>query len=492
VPVFIRLNRKKQVRAGEARMLRDQISCTLELFAKLKRSVQSNVSIVHNFTYSYRLVSLPLAMFFVLLPQNIAPKADVPEKIGTRTLFQFRADDEKSVDALPAFLITITTSEKSIEREPLLSLNMETIDQFYSTTTKQIQVKYTVENLDDNWLITPFKIKDDLISSIECLPLPVNGLAPRDKIVCIGKYTYNTVDVNRDDIFHSAYVETQTGYVRYVSPKVWHEISATWLPALISSKLSNPTESNSRREGLDIRKLGPSAFEFENLGVKHTFWSGLVNADLSLKVEKISDVVSLPDFRCSSLQGTVFDDKNYNGQQDSDELGLPGVQLTTPRNGLFLTDLRGHFEIECIDMSEEFFTRRVGVKLDTNSLPALYHYPSDAPSYSKFQDGKFEDLNFAVVKRRLVRFDVAGEAFGRHNNRLLPEWRFTIGHVISTLRNEPSTLRLSYLLTGDPYPLGKSRVEILKDEIMAQWSDAGHPYELNIETQIVGNLKNYK
>jgi hypothetical protein len=491
-PVFFRLNRRKQVRAGEARMLRDQMSGSLELFAKLKRSVPSKAFSYQNFGYPYRLAGLPLVVFFALLPQNTAPKSDMLDRNGTGSLLPFRVDSQQRVDALPAFLITMTTSGESIDGGPLLSLNMETIGRFYSTTNTHIQVKYTVENLSDNCLVRPFKIEDDFISSIECLALPASGLAPRDKTICTGKYVSDAADVDGGSIFHSASVETQRDYVRSVSPKIWHEISATRFPAAIFSKMSIPAESSGRREWLDIRKAGPSAFKFENLGVHRTFRGGLVNADLSLSVEKNSDVVSLPDFQCSSLQGTVFDDKNYNGLQDSDEQGLPGVQLTTPQNGLFRTDLSGHFEIECIDMSEEFFTRKVGVKLDTKSLPVLYHLASDASRYSNFQDGKFEDLNFAVVKQRLVRFDVAGEAFGKHDNRLLPEWQFTIGHVISTLRKEPSILRLSYLLTGDPYPLGKSRVQILKNEIMNQWSDAGHPYELNIETQIVGSFKNYK
>jgi hypothetical protein len=491
------------------------MSGTLESLAKLRWGVRSGDSGKRYFVFLVRLTAFSVILFFALLPENRALKNDVLNKIELVNSSRFRSDDQKRVDGLSAFLITMTTSEESIEGEPLLSLKIDTMDRIYLETGTHIQIKYSVENVGDDWLVIPFKINDDLISNVECPRLPINGLAPHQKMMCFGEYVVVAADVHKGSIFHSAFVETQRDFVKSVSSKIWQEIHASQFPPIIHKKISSRVKLEGYDKGFDTSNIDYSSFGFESTSLQYfalraapppqvgesmvestqqrtgrIVRGGYIKPYSMFGFEEISDVVSLPDFQCSALQGTVFEDKNYNGVQDSDEPGLAGVQITTLRNGLFRSDMRGHFKIDCIDMSGEFFTQEVGVKLDLNSLPVTYHLASKNSRYVKFQNGRFEDLNFPVVKRRLVRFDVEGEAFAVENNRLLPEWQFTIGHVISALRKEPSILKLSYLLSGDPYLLGKSRVQTLKEEIMNQWLDAGHPYELNIDTQVVGKLKN--
>jgi hypothetical protein len=160
---------------------------------------------------------------------TLADPYEFPEEIELTRNKEF-------IDQVSAFLITMTTSEKSKIGEPLLLLKIEPVDSFYAKVGMRIQILYTVENVGNSQLLIPFRIYDDLISKIQCPIMPISGLAPHNKTQCIGMYVTNQMDVERGVIFHSVYVAAQIGFVKSISPKSVHRIPALQFQSIVLEK----------------------------------------------------------------------------------------------------------------------------------------------------------------------------------------------------------------------------------------------------------------
>ncbi len=215
-------------------------------------------------------------------------------------------------------------------------------------------------------------------------------------------------------------------------------------------------------------------------------------AENSLIAARISNLATAsvrvtpdPTFDCSDLIGKVFDDRNVNGYQDEGEPGIPNVRVVTVRGLLITSDEHGRFHIACADVPNEWRGGNFILKLDERTLPSGYRLTTENPRVVRLTRGKLSKLNFGAAIHRVVRLDVAPEAFVAGSDELVPVWQDGIAKLVETLRQGPSVLRIAYTGNpGDPPERARSRVEHLQQLIEARWDEHGCCYPLHIETEM--------
>jgi len=221
------------------------------------------------------------------------------------------------------------------------------------------------------------------------------------------------------------------------------------------------------------------------------------NAPISNTATATVRVVADPTLDCTDLIGKVFDDANLNGYQDTGELALPAVRVVTARGLQVTTDQHGRYHIACAVVPNETRGSNFIVKLDERSLPTGYRITTENPRVVRATRGKVIEANFGAGIHRVVRLDVADEAFmSGSQTDLAPEWQSGISQLIEQLEQQPSLLRLVYILgeEGDK-SLAEARLDALKDQIKRLWDDnAGRRlnegeekkdrYDLEVETNL--------
>ena len=205
-----------------------------------------------------------------------------------------------------------------------------------------------------------------------------------------------------------------------------------------------------------------------------------ISGEATATVEVIPD----PDFDCTDVIGKVFDDRNLNGQQDSGENGLTGVNVVTARGLISTSDKYGRFHITCAVIPDEDRGSNFILKLDERSLPTGYRLTTENPRVLRTTRGKMIRFNFGATIHRVVRIDISDRVFEPDTTDLRIQWTGRIAQLLEELKKAPSVLRLSYLVDVERNSLVRERLAALKKEITKQWKESNGGYRLDIETEI--------
>jgi uncharacterized repeat protein (TIGR01451 family) len=190
-------------------------------------------------------------------------------------------------------------------------------------------------------------------------------------------------------------------------------------------------------------------------------------------------------FDCGDIIGKVFDDKNNNGVQDNDEPGLPAARVTTVRGELITSDAEGRFHIGCADIGDARNGSNFLLKLDTRSLPSGYRLTTENPRVVRLTRGKLTKLNFGAAISRVIKLDLTDKVFAAGTVETPTKIRRALVALISKLDDQPSTIRLNYLVGREGKDIAAERVRFIEEFIGEMWREKGGRYKLPIESKLV-------
>ena len=193
-------------------------------------------------------------------------------------------------------------------------------------------------------------------------------------------------------------------------------------------------------------------------------------------------IVPDPLFDCSDIIGKVFNDKNINGYQDDDEMGLPAVRIATAQGLLVTTDKDGRYHIACAEVPNEMRGSNFILKVDERTLPSGFRISTENPRVVRLTRGKLVKANFGATIHRVVRIQLNALAFD--GTKLLIEHQEALNKTIQALQLKPSILRLAYQQGDETEEVVSERFEQLTEKIKQQWQDCDCQYELIIEQEI--------
>ena len=189
-------------------------------------------------------------------------------------------------------------------------------------------------------------------------------------------------------------------------------------------------------------------------------------------------------FQCSTILGRVFDDHNQDGHMDpkGGEKGLPNVRLISPRGVAIHTDAQGRFSVPCAALP-----RNIGgnymLRLDERTLPSGYRLTTENPRVVRVTPGMITRLDFGATLSRLIRIDLADNAFD--GSQMRAPLKQGIATLVEQVRATPAMLRITYQLApGEPQNLAQQRIKAVQAELRRLWPANGR-YELNVETRIL-------
>jgi len=205
---------------------------------------------------------------------------------------------------------------------------------------------------------------------------------------------------------------------------------------------------------------------------------------ISAEARAVVEIIVEPVFDCGDIVGKVFDDRNRNGYQDKGEPGLPGVRVATVKGWLITTDEYGRFHVACADLPEARIGSNFIMKLDERTLPTGYRLTTENPRVVRLTAGKLTELNFGASIGRVVRLDLADQAFRPGDVALAARWAEGIDQLIAVLAEEQSVLRLTYVDPGSDPEMAEARVKHIKELIAERWRQRKRSYPLEIETRV--------
>lgn len=196
-------------------------------------------------------------------------------------------------------------------------------------------------------------------------------------------------------------------------------------------------------------------------------------------------VVPDPTFDCTDVIGKVFDDRNANGYEDQGERGIPGVRLATARGLLITTDSEGRYHIPCAIVPNEMRGSNFVVKLDDRTLPSGFRVTTENPRDARATRGKMVRIDFGATVHRVVRVELADDAFEHGNEALRPQWQQRFDALPATLKSVPSLVRLAYRLRDEDRGLVERRMDYLIRTLRDRWRDDKGGYQLVIEQEVM-------
>ncbi len=207
-----------------------------------------------------------------------------------------------------------------------------------------------------------------------------------------------------------------------------------------------------------------------------------LGAEVSPRAEAVVRVSPDPLFDCAELIGKVFDDENQDGYQDQDEPGMAGVRLATAKGLLITTDNHGRYHVACAAIPNGQIGSNFVLKLDERTLPTGYHMTSENPRVVRLTRGKMSKANFGTALENIVKLDVTDAAFEGASNTLKPEFASQLGSLIESLKDQESTLRLTYHASANGR---EDRINELGSQIQDMWKVHGGDYDLEIERKTI-------
>ena len=161
------------------------------------------------------------------------------------------------------------------------------------------------------------------------------------------------------------------------------------------------------------------------------------------------------------------------------EPGIPGVRIYTVKGEVYTTDEHGRFHVACADLPRDIGSNFI-MKIDTRSLPAGYRLTTENPRAVRLTAGKVTKLNFGATISRLVRIDVANNAFVPGTNDPKPAFTAALARAVQQFHNKPSTVRISYLLRGEEKATARTRMRNVERALRQIWRKEGK-YKLMVE-----------
>ncbi len=195
-------------------------------------------------------------------------------------------------------------------------------------------------------------------------------------------------------------------------------------------------------------------------------------------------VIPDPTFDCTDIIGKVFDDKNLNGYHDEGEETLPGIRLATARGWLITTDNYGRYHITCAAVPNPYRGSNFIIKLDEHSLPSGYRVTTENPRVARLTRGKLAKVNFGAAIHRVVRLDLADDAFVKNSTELKTIYIERIDGLLNILKKAPSVLRINYLADYETEDIAEDRLEKAKTLISEKWQVIDCCYNLIVEEEI--------
>ena len=116
--------------------------------------------------------------------------------------------------------------------------------------------------------------------------------------------------------------------------------------------------------------------------------SNIATADVMLTADPLLDE--------SLILGTVFDDRDGDGWQDSGENGIPGVRIASVEGLLVETDQYGRYHLTGIDGGRWERGRNFILKVDAATLPAGSEFTTDNPLLRRVTPGLPVRFDFGV------------------------------------------------------------------------------------------------
>jgi uncharacterized repeat protein (TIGR01451 family) len=249
---------------------------------------------------------------------------------------------------------------------------------------------------------------------------------------------------------------------------------------LVFENVTIPASGESQVQLLLVVGAGVTDGEYVNRAQAVNNLNGLaVSGEATATVRLAPD----PDFACTDVMGKVFDDKNQNQIQESEELGLAGVRLVTARGLIATTDQHGRFHITCAVTPNEGRGSNFALKLDDRSLPSGFRSSGRELQVKRATQGKALRFNFGASVHRVVGLDVADAVFEPGSTEMRTQWQSRIGLLLDELRKAPSILRLSYVADTEDEDLVEDRLASIEKLIEEAWEDQDS-YELTIEPEI--------
>lgn len=187
--------------------------------------------------------------------------------------------------------------------------------------------------------------------------------------------------------------------------------------------------------------------------------------------------------QCASVLGRVFDDTDQNGHMSlaDEERGLPNVRLIAPNGLAITTDAHGRFNVPCAALPRAIGANFM-LKLDERTLPAGYRITTENPRVVRLTPGMVTRLDFGATLARLVRIDLAANAFT--SDGMSPALEAGLAQMVAEIRDQVTMLRLTYVLTGtETRDSAGNRLRLVERAVRALWQREGQ-YKLNIETVI--------
>ena len=192
-------------------------------------------------------------------------------------------------------------------------------------------------------------------------------------------------------------------------------------------------------------------------------------------------VTPSPLFDCGEIIGKVFDDRNGNGYQDDDELGIAGARVATV-NGLLITaDQYGRYHVTCAAVPNARIGSNFILKLDPRSLPGGYQITTENPRVVRLTRGKITELNFGATLQKAITLELAADAFEADGNAVKQEWQAKLQELIASLQTKPSIVRLHYTAVSIYDVRGEERLKALSEHIQQMWRKTGEDRALLIE-----------
>jgi hypothetical protein len=115
----------------------------------------------------------------------------------------------------------------------------------------------------------------------------------------------------------------------------------------------------------------------------------------SRKSDKLTD---MPVFSESLIFGTVFLDKNGNGIQDGDEVGIAGVSLVTMTGDVVVTDSYGRYSLTGAKTANITHGGNFVIKLDSSSLPHGFKVERHATAVVRLTTSMPRQIDFPIIK----------------------------------------------------------------------------------------------
>ncbi len=132
--------------------------------------------------------------------------------------------------------------------------------------------------------------------------------------------------------------------------------------------------------------------EYRNVAIAHNPQGEEISNQSSATIRVLSD----PLLEDSLIFGKVFVDKNKDGQQDTDEIGLGGIKLITVRGEIITTDKEGRYHIPAVSGGRSDRSTNFTLKLDVRSLPQGAKVLTDNPRTVRLTPGVPARLNFRI------------------------------------------------------------------------------------------------